>query len=168
LRLAFDSEADIVGGGGKTVWREDFREASMTDPVIRRGRCLCGGVQIALVGEPNRVTLCHCVNCQKTSGSAFSVIAVAPIEAVTVTGKVGVFVDRAESGNEFERCFCPGCGSPVESRSPLLASRGVTILKASLFDDTSWLRPESQIWCISQQDWLEGIDEVPRYDRHKV
>jgi hypothetical protein len=139
----------------------------MTDPIVRHGRCLCGQAQITLVGEPNRVTLCHCVNCQKTSGSAFSVIAVVPIGNATVTGEVGVFIDRAESGNEFERCFCPHCGSPIESRSALLASRGVTILKASLFDDTTWLRPESQIWCVSEQAWLEGINDVPRYAHHK-
>lgn len=46
---------------------------------VRNGRCLCGQVTVELTGEPFAVSLCHCVNCQKTSGSAFSVIALVPI-----------------------------------------------------------------------------------------
>jgi hypothetical protein len=123
---------------------------------VRTGRCLCGGVTVELTGEPLAVSLCHCVNCQKTSGSAFSVIALVPIGNVRFTGPVSIFNDVADSGIGFERCFCPGCGSPVESRSPQLAARGITIVKASLFDDTSWLQPNEQIYCQSAQRWLNG------------
>jgi hypothetical protein len=96
------------------------------------------------------------VNCQKTSGSAFSVIALVPIGKVRFSGPVSIFDDVGDSGTGFERCFCPGCGSPVESRSPQLAARGITIVKASLFDDTSWLEPNEQIYCQSAQRWLNG------------
>lgn len=123
---------------------------------VRTGRCLCGGVTVELRGEPFAVSLCHCVNCQKTSGSAFSVIALVPIGNVQFNGRVSVFNDVADSGIGFERCFCPGCGSPVESRSPQLAARGITIVKASLFDDTTWLQPNEQIYCQSAQRWLNG------------
>ena len=124
--------------------------------IVRTGRCLCGGVTVELRGEPFAVSLCHCVNCQKTSGSAFSVIALVPIGNVRFNGRVSVFNDVADSGIGFERCFCPGCGSPVESRSPQLAARGITIVKASLFDDTTWLQPNEQIYCQSAQRWLNG------------
>jgi hypothetical protein len=123
---------------------------------VRKGRCLCGRITVELTAEPFAVSLCHCVNCQKTSGSAFSVIALVPKDRITFSGTVGIFHDVAESGNGFERCFCPGCGSPVESRSEFLASRGITIVKASLFDDTSWLQPNEQIYCESAQRWLNG------------
>jgi len=123
---------------------------------VRTGRCLCGAVTVELKGEPLAVSLCHCVNCQKTSGSAFSVIALVPIGNVRFNGPVSIFHDVADSGIGFERCFCPGCGSPVESRSPQLAARGITIVKASLFDDTTWLQPNEQIYCQSSQRWLNG------------
>jgi hypothetical protein len=137
----------------------------MTDDV-HHGRCLCGGVTVALEGEPIAVSLCHCVNCQKTSGSAFSVIAIVPKDKVRFSGRVNVFHDVGESGAGFERCFCPGCGAPVESRSALLAARGITIVKASLFDDTSWLAPAEQIYCQSAQRWTGGgIGDIPRFDK---
>ncbi len=123
---------------------------------VRTGRCLCGAVTVELKGKPLAVSLCHCVNCQKTSGSAFSVIALVPIGNVRFNGPVSIFNDVADSGIGFERCFCPGCGSPVESRSPQLAARGITIVKASLFDDTTWLQPHEQIYCQSSQRWLNG------------
>jgi hypothetical protein len=44
----------------------------MSESVVRTGRCLCGQVTVELAGEPLAASLCHCVNCQKTSGSAFS------------------------------------------------------------------------------------------------
>jgi hypothetical protein len=126
------------------------------DLAVRKGRCLCGRITVELVGEPLAVSLCHCVNCQKTSGSAFSVIAIVPRDNVRFAGEVSVFNDVGESGRGFERCFCPGCGSPVESRSEHLAARGITIVKASLFDDTSWLQPGEQIYCQSAQRWVNG------------
>ena len=39
------------------------------------------------------------------------------------------------------------------------------MLRASLFDDTSWLKPQSHIWCVSEQAWLPTILEIDRYDR---
>ncbi len=127
-----------------------------TDAPVRTGRCLCGSVTVELRGPPLAATLCHCVNCQKTSGSAFSIILIMPLDAVHVQGRVSVFNDVGESGQGFERCFCPGCGSPIESRSPQLAARGFTIIKASLLDDTSWIVPQEQIYCQSAQRWLGG------------
>jgi len=133
---------------------------------IRRGRCLCGRVTVELDGEPLAVSLCHCVHCQKTSGSAFSLIALVPRDQVRFSGEVSIFRDVGESGREFERCFCPGCGSPIESRSEFLGSRGITIVKASLFDDTSWLKPGEQIYCDSAQAWTGGaIGEIPRHPK---
>ena len=136
----------------------------MPDAVVRHGRCLCGQVTVELTGEALAVSLCHCVNCKKTSGSAFSVIAIVLKSSIRFKGKVSVFHDVGSSGNAFERCFCPGCGSPVESRSELLASRGITIVKASLFDDTSWLKPNEQIFCESAQRWLNGgVEGIARW-----
>jgi len=124
--------------------------------LTRTGRCLCGKVTVELSVEPLAVSLCHCVNCQKTSGSAFSVIALVPRDKIRFSGEVGVFHDVGDSGSSFERRFCTGCGSPVESYSARLAEMGITIVKASLFDDTSWLSPNEQIYCQSSQRWLNG------------
>jgi hypothetical protein len=136
---------------------------------VRTGRCLCGGVTVELTAEPFAVSLCHCVNCQKTSGSAFSVIAIVPKDRVRFTGRVSIFNDVGDSGIGFERCFCPGCGSPVESRSPQLAARGITIVKASLFDDTSWLQPNEQIYCESAQRWLNGgVEGIRRWPQMAI
>src|SRR4029079_19596528 len=73
-------------------WRVQMIEAS------RAGRCLCGKVTVELTGEPFAVSLCHCVNCQKTSGSAFSVIALVPIGNVRFSGPVSVFNELTDSG----------------------------------------------------------------------
>jgi hypothetical protein len=50
------------------------------------GGCMCGAVRFEVRGTPYRVGLCHCLTCRKQSGSAFSVLAIYPVAAVTITG----------------------------------------------------------------------------------
>ena len=51
------------------------------------GGCLCGAVRYAIAAEPLMQAVCHCKNCQKQAGSAWSMIAGVPEAALTVTGE---------------------------------------------------------------------------------
>ena len=50
-----------------------------------RGGCLCGGVRYEGNAEAVMTAVCHCTHCQKTSGSAFSVVIGVPAGSVSVT-----------------------------------------------------------------------------------
>ena len=71
------------------------------------GGCLCGKVRITATGTPDRVGLCHCLDCRKHHGALFYAAAIFPQEAVTVQGEVGDYQGR---------CFCPRCGSSATGR----------------------------------------------------
>ena len=128
----------------------------------RSGGCLCGKVRYTLSADPLFVALCHCRNCQKTAGSAFSVVALVPTAALAIAGAVTVYNDTGDSGASVERGFCGACGSPIVSNSAGMLARGMSALKAASFDDVSWLKPSVQIWCDSEQPWLAGIADVAR------
>ena len=116
------------------------------------GRCLCGSVTYAVDGEPIATLICHCRNCQRQAGSAFSVIVGYPSAAVTVQGTLKTYDDVADSGATVQRQFCPNCGSPLFSIAA--TSPGATFVKAGSLDDISRLAPQFQIWCKSAHPWL--------------
>ena len=50
------------------------------------GGCLCGDVRIVATGRPNRVGLCHCLDCRKHHGALFLASAIVPADAVAIEG----------------------------------------------------------------------------------
>ena len=127
------------------------------------GGCLCGRVRYTSEAEPVMQAVCHCRNCQKQGGTAFSVVVVAPTPTVTVTGELKTYEDQGDSGATLHRKFCPECGSPIYSSST--ASPALMFIKAGTLDDTSWLDPKVHIWTESAQAWNgvpEGAHAIPR------
>ena len=130
-----------------------------------RGACLCRGVRYSSNAEPAVVAVCHCVACQKNSGSAFSLNIGVPTESVSITGATLVrFEDHSgASGKPFHRSFCSRCGSPIAGSGD--AYPGVTFIKAGTLDDPSWVKPTAHIWCDEKQPWVaieQGVTVVPR------
>ena len=76
----------------------------------RSGGCNCGQVRYELEGEPLRVGVCHCENCRKDSGSAFSFFGIWPKASATLSGELSCW--RSRAGGER---FCPTCGSSLFS-----------------------------------------------------
>jgi hypothetical protein len=64
-------------------------------------------------GEPIRVSVCHCLACQRRTGSAFSAQARFPLEAVTIAGESREFERISDEGEGRRFNFCPRCGATV-------------------------------------------------------
>ena len=102
------------------------------------GGCNCGAIRYKIDAKPVVVAQCHCKNCQRQSGSAFSVNLMVPAAAVTTSGELTTYTDTdTASGNPVYRRFCGTCGSPIFS--DLAQGGGMTIVKAGTLDDTSIL-----------------------------
>ena len=82
--------------------------------MTRRATCSCGQLRVTCTGEPVRLSMCHCLECQKRTGSPFGAQARFPRDRVTLEGKVTEF-ERVgeEDGNRITLRFCPICGSTV-------------------------------------------------------
>ena len=116
------------------------------------GRCLCGAVEYEATGAVASL-VCHCKDCQRQSGSAFSVITLFPTATVQYRGELATFSGRGDSGLKVDRLFCPKCGSPIVTRAE--AMPGVDAIKSGTLDETSSLRPVAQIYCDREHDWVE-------------
>jgi hypothetical protein len=111
------------------------------------------------------VSACHCTHCQKQSGSALSIIARVPGEALKVTGVLTDFHDRGESGGPVIRRFCAKCGSPLISEIAQEHSAAFLFLKTGTLDDTSGLSPASHWWTSSAQDWFVFAEDAVMVER---
>lgn len=123
------------------------------------GGCLCGQVRYQVSADRAQTVVCHCRHCQKQSGSAFSIMVVAPRASVTLSGELGSYIDRGDSGATVLRRFCPVCGSSVVSEPGSMPA--VLAIKAGTLDDVSALRPQAHVWCASAQPWVALPADVP-------
>ncbi len=125
------------------------------------GQCLCGSVKYKLTSELLMSGVCHCKNCQRQAGSAFSTIAGVASTGLSFTeGEPKLYEDSdTASGGTVQRFFCGACGSPLYSRVP--GNPDVVYLKTGTLDDTGDFVPQFQVWCDSKQNWVELAEGVP-------
>jgi hypothetical protein len=123
------------------------------------GHCLCGNVTYGCDAEPIATAVCHCTECQRSTGTSFSVVVLVPRAAFHVEGdSLGTFTTvGTDSGAEVARQFCRDCGSPIVSLAAAMPD--AAIIKAGTLDDRSWLEPQMHVWCDSAQPWVP-LDQV--------
>jgi hypothetical protein len=81
---------------------------------VRQGGCQCGAVRYELTAEPIAVSVCHCGECQRQSGSAFGMSMVMPRDAVRVLhGELKTYTRSSDSGRPVVCAFCPECGTRI-------------------------------------------------------
>lgn len=118
------------------------------------GGCNCGAIRYRIEGKPVVVAQCHCKNCQRQSGSAFSVNLMVAADCVTTTGDLTTYEDRDTlSGNPVYRRFCGTCGSPIFS--DLAEGNGMTIVKVGTLDDPMPSAPVVSVWTSTKMPWVE-------------
>lgn len=130
-----------------------------------KGTCLCGSVKYVSNAEPVMTAVCHCKNCQKQTGTAFSVIIGVPEDSISFEGGENLreYLDTGETGGSVWRRFCRNCGSPI--LSIVESVPGVGFIKAGTLEDRSWLEPTLHIWCDTAQPWVKipgDVDKTPR------
>ena len=79
----------------------------------RRAACSCGQLHLTIEGEPSRISMCHCSECQRRTGAVISNQARFRRDQVTFAGNATAWRRTAESGNVLTFHFCPMCGSTV-------------------------------------------------------
>ena len=120
----------------------------------RHASCHCGKLVLCCTGEPAKVSLCHCFDCQRRTGSLFSVAAFFPRDKVAVvSGSAKAFDRPSASGFDVVFHFCPECGSSLwwePARLPHL-----TGVAAGAFEDPGFPMPEQAVWAEHRHVWLD-------------
>jgi hypothetical protein len=108
------------------------------------------------MGEPTTVSLCHCLECQRRTGSTFGIAAFFPRENVTATGKIKNFTRRSDSGYPVTFHFCPDCGATVywePQRKP-----EAVVVAVGAFADPSFPAPGKSVYGQHRHPWVRFGD----------
>ena len=120
----------------------------------RTAHCSCGSLSVACTGDPLSVSLCHCLACQRRTGSTYGIAAFFETEQVEITGKRSEYKRQAESGYAVDHRFCPSCGSTVlwyPERMP-----GRVAVAVGAFGDPSFPAPSKSVHIESRHPWVES------------
>ncbi len=128
------------------------------------GKYLCSDITYSIDNPPAMTGVCHCKNCQRQAGSAFSSLAGVPVSELHINGEPKLYLDAdTSSGNSVQRFFCGDYGSPIYSL--VQSSPDMVFLKTGTLDDNSTFQPQFHVWCETKQDWFdlpEGVPAMPR------
>jgi hypothetical protein len=126
--------------------------------VERVATCRCGRLQAICSGEPVRVSVCHCLDCQKRSGSAFGAQARWADSDVEIRGGWKPRIRRADSGCIATYRFCANCGSTVAYSNEGWA--GVVAVPLGAFADPDFLMPGYSVYEHRKHKWVVIEGEV--------
>lgn len=129
----------------------------------RAAQCHCSRLQLRCQGEPAKVSMCHCLDCQRRTGSAFSVAVFYPREQVSLDGGEPLSFERpSASGFPVRFFFCGVCGSNLywePARLPHLT--GVAI---GAFADPDFPPPQQSVWTKDKHAWFDLPQDMPTFE----
>lgn len=126
------------------------------------GRCQCGAVRYRIIAAPIVFYLCHCLECQRQTSSAFGQSLRTSGRDLEIEGVLATATWKADSGMRRQGRFCPTCGVRIVHG---VAGEDSLNVKAGTLDDTSWLVPAGHIWTRSRQPFILLDDDDLVYER---
>lgn len=129
----------------------------------RTANCHCGDVLLHCAGSPRKVSMCHCLDCQRRTGSAFSVAVFYQRGLITIERDATATFERpSASGFPVNFHFCVRCGSNVywePRRLPDLI--GVAL---GCFADPSFPQPTQSVWTRDKLSWLVLPEDMIKFE----
>ena len=126
------------------------------------GGCSCGAVRYRLRSEPLFVHCCHCLNCQRQTGSAFVINLLIEADRVELLAGNPQPVDVPRDDGSVQSIFrCPACQVAVYSE---YTRPQVWFVRAGTLDDPSQVSPDVHIYTRSKRDWIALPESVPAFE----
>jgi hypothetical protein len=126
----------------------------------RRAACSCGQLRLEADGEPVRISMCHCLACQRRTGSAFGMQARFPRDRVRIEGRATEYVRISDDGEPRSFFFCPDCGATVYYWTD---SERIAV-PIGAFADPSFPEPKVSVWESRRHPWV-SVPASERDDR---
>jgi hypothetical protein len=128
----------------------------------RQATCSCGQLKVRLSGDPQLVSSCHCLACQRRTGALFGSTSFwRKSQVLAIEGERRSWRRVADSGTVMNHHFCPTCGSTVfwesEKTSELLS------VAVGCFADPAFPAPVRTVWTASKHHWLPFPAAIPHH-----
>jgi hypothetical protein len=128
----------------------------------REGGCSCGAVRYRLASEPMFVHCCHCLNCQRQTGSAFVINLLIEADRVELLAGEPEAVDVPRDNGSAQRIFrCPDCRVAVFSE---YGRPAVKFVRGGTLDQPASVAPDVHIYTRSKLPWVTLPESVPAFE----
>ena len=125
---------------------------------IQSGGCLCGKISYQFnKSEAISAHHCHCLDCQKSTGSGKATILLVPDSSLEIDGNLKFFTVQGSGGSHISRGFCENCGSPLISF--VEENADIKFIKVGSINDSSWVNADSNFWSSTSNKW-SPVDET--------
>ena len=129
--------------------------------------CHCGYIKFEGEADPEKVTICHCTDCQTSTGTAYRTNVPIPGPSFKlISGEPTTYIKTtAESGNPRAQTFCPKCGTPLYSTTPGDGPKPFYMVRVGILRERDQLSPKVQIWTRSARPWVNDLASVRRTEK---
>lgn len=118
----------------------------------RLAACSCGQLTARVTGEPVRVSICHCLACQRRTGSVFGQQARFHRRDVSPSGTSSLYVRVGGEGSKVRFHFCPQCGATVYYELEGLPDH--LAIPVGAFADPSFPAPRASVYEERMHGWV--------------
>jgi hypothetical protein len=130
--------------------------------VQREGGCACGSVRYRLTDDPLFIHCCHCLNCQRQTGSAFVINLLIERDRVELFGAEPQAVDVPRDDGSMQRIYrCPTCEIAVASE---YTRPYIWFVRGGTLDEPRGIEPDVHIFTKSKVDWVVLPEGTPAYE----
>ena len=129
---------------------------------MRTAACSCGQLSITCEGDPVRVSLCHCLNCQRRSGSAFAIQARWPRDRVTIAGRAHEYTRVGDEGTSATFRFCPTCADTIYYTNEGMPDH--VAVPVGAFADPTFPPPQLAVYSVRCHPWLTLASTIEELD----
>ena len=125
---------------------------------VRTASCSCGQLTVVTTEDPIRVSICHCLACQRRTGSVFGAQARFPKACVAITGESRQYARVGDSGNKVIFNFCPTCGATVHYT--LAGIEDVIAIPVGAFADPGFPAPAFSVYEERKHGWVRVPENI--------
>lgn len=126
-----------------------------------QGSCLCGRVKYELSGDFLSFFLCHCIRCQKDTGSAHAANLFSKASTLTWLKGESDVKTYQHPNSMHAKSFCQICGSALPTIAESINS---AVVPAGSLDSIISIEPTAKIFVGSSANWSRNLDNVPSYE----
>jgi hypothetical protein len=129
---------------------------------LLEGGCACGAIRYRLGSDPLFIHCCHCLNCQRQTGSAFVINLMIEATFVEMVAGAPQPVDVPRDDGSTQRIFrCPTCQVAVFSE---YGRPEVRYVRAGTLDRPSTVTPDVHIFTKSKVSWVTIPESTPAFE----
>jgi hypothetical protein len=124
----------------------------------RTAACSCGQLTARTAADPLRVSVCHCLACQRRTGSVFGAQARFAAAAVARAGESRQYERVGDAGTRATFHFCPRCGATVWYM--LAGHDDALVIPVGAFADPAFPAPTISVYEERMHAWVRLPDDI--------